>query len=80
MAMLMKGLSGEPVRRLQAKLGIEADGEFGPNTEKALKDWQTKNGLSADGVAGPDSLWVSMNWCCSNLGRAAMRSRSYRKS
>ena len=40
---------GEPVRRLQAKLGIEADGEFGPNTEKALKDWQTKNGLSADG-------------------------------
>jgi peptidoglycan hydrolase-like protein with peptidoglycan-binding domain len=51
---------------LQRKLGIEADGEFGPNTEKALKDWQTKNGLSADG--------------CSNKGRAAMRSRSYRKS
>ena len=56
MAMLKKGLSGEPVRRLQAKLGIEADGEFGPNTEKALKDWQTKNGLSTDGVAGPDSF------------------------
>jgi len=56
MAILKKGLSGEPVRRLQAKLGIEADGEFGPDTEKALKDWQTKNGLSADGIAGPDTF------------------------
>ena len=56
MAILKKGLSGEPVRRLQAKLGVEADGDFGPNTEKALKEWQTKNGLSADGVAGPDTF------------------------
>jgi peptidoglycan hydrolase-like protein with peptidoglycan-binding domain len=56
MAILKKGLSGEPVRRLQTKLGVEADGEFGPNTEKALKDWQTKNGLAADGVAGPDTF------------------------
>jgi peptidoglycan hydrolase-like protein with peptidoglycan-binding domain len=56
MAILKKGLSGEPVRRLQAKLGVEADGEFGPGTEKALKDWQTKNGLAADGIAGPDTF------------------------
>jgi peptidoglycan hydrolase-like protein with peptidoglycan-binding domain len=44
------------VRRLQAKLGVEADGDFGPNTEKALKEWQTRNGLSADGIAGPDTF------------------------
>jgi len=56
MAILKKGLSGEPVRRLQAKLGVKADGEFGPGTEKALKDWQSKNGLAADGVAGPDTF------------------------
>jgi peptidoglycan hydrolase-like protein with peptidoglycan-binding domain len=56
MAILKRGLSGEPVRRLQAKLGVEADGEFGPGTEKALKDWQTKNGLTADGIAGPDTF------------------------
>lgn len=56
MAILKKGLAGEPVRRLQAKLGVKADGEFGPNTEKALKDWQTKNGLQADGIAGPDTF------------------------
>jgi peptidoglycan hydrolase-like protein with peptidoglycan-binding domain len=56
MAILKKGVSGEPVRRLQAKLGVEADGEFGPNTERALKDWQTKKGLPADGIAGPDTF------------------------
>jgi peptidoglycan hydrolase-like protein with peptidoglycan-binding domain len=56
MAILKKGLAGEPVRRLQAKLGVPTDGEFGPGTEKALKDWQTKNGLTADGIAGPDTF------------------------
>lgn len=56
MAILKKGLSGEAVRRLQTKLGVKADGEFGPNTEKALKEWQSKNGLAADGVAGPDTF------------------------
>lgn len=58
MAILKKGLAGEPVRRLQAKLGVTADGQFGPGTETALKDWQKKNGLSADGVAGPDTFMV----------------------
>jgi len=56
MAILKKGLSGEPVRRLQTKLGVTADGKFGPGTETALKDWQKKNNLSADGVAGPDTF------------------------
>lgn len=56
MAILKKGLAGEPVRRLQTKLGVEADGEFGPNTETALKKWQKDKGLSADGIAGPDTF------------------------
>lgn len=56
MAMLKKGLAGEPVRRLQAKLGVTADGQFGPATETALKDWQKKNNLAADGIAGPDTF------------------------
>jgi peptidoglycan hydrolase-like protein with peptidoglycan-binding domain len=56
MAILRKGTSGEPVKRLQGKLGVEADGEFGSNTEKALTAWQSKNGLTADGIAGPDTF------------------------
>jgi peptidoglycan hydrolase-like protein with peptidoglycan-binding domain len=56
MAILKKGLAGEPVRRLQAKLGVAVDGEFGPNTETALKNWQREKGLQTDGIAGPDTF------------------------
>jgi len=56
MAILKSGLSGEPVRHLQKKPGVEADGVFGPNTESALKAYQKENGLSVDGIAGPDTF------------------------
>lgn len=50
------GSKGETVRAVQAKLGLTADGNFGPGTERAVKEWQTKNGLTADGIVGPKSL------------------------
>ena len=53
---LKVGSSGESVKQLQEKLGIAADGNFGPGTEKALKAWQQANGLTADGIAGPATL------------------------
>jgi len=56
MAILKRGLAGEPVKVLQQKLGVTADGQFGPGTEKALKDYQTKHGLQVDGIAGPDTF------------------------
>lgn len=56
MSYLRKGVSGEPVKILQTKLGVGADGEFGPGTEKALKDFQSAHGLAADGIAGPDTF------------------------
>lgn len=56
MSILKRGLKGAPVRRLQEKLGIAADGDYGPATEQAVKDWQSANGLSADGIAGPDTF------------------------
>ena len=46
------------MRRLQAKVGVQADGAFGASTEEALRAWQGKIGLAADGVAGPDTLVV----------------------
>ncbi|WP_108813546.1 peptidoglycan-binding domain-containing protein [Loktanella sp. Alg231-35] len=56
MSLLKRGLKGAPVKRLQKKLGVTDDGDFGPGTEKALKEWQAANGLAADGIAGPDTF------------------------
>lgn len=50
---LRKGCKGDGVKIMQEALGIGADGDFGPGTERALKAWQAANGLTADGVAGP---------------------------
>ncbi len=56
MALLRRGLTGEPVRMLQEKLGVTADGIFGMATENALRAYQEQNGLSVDGIAGPDTF------------------------
>ena len=53
---LRKGCKGEGVKMMQEALGIGADGDFGPGTERALKQWQMSNGLVADGIAGPATL------------------------
>jgi putative chitinase len=53
---LRRGSKGDDVKKMQAKLGLTADGDFGPGTEAALKQWQADNGLTADGVAGPKTL------------------------
>jgi len=58
--MLLKvGSNGEDVKKLQEKLGIGADGSFGPGTEKAVKAWQSSNGLTPDGIVG-DVTWSKM--------------------
>jgi putative chitinase len=53
---LRKGSKGDLVKKMQAALGIGADGDFGQGTENALKKWQDRNGLTPDGVAGPKTL------------------------
>ena len=53
---LREGSKGDLVKRMQAVLGISADGDFGPGTERAVKAWQAKNGLTADGIVGPKTL------------------------
>lgn len=54
---LKRGAKGEAVRRLQLALrangfDIEADADFGPATERAVKGFQTEKGLRPDGIAG----------------------------
>jgi putative chitinase len=58
--MILKiGSKGEDVKKLQAKLGLSADGSFGPGTEKAVKKWQIDNDLAADGIVG-EGTWNKM--------------------
>lgn len=53
---LRVGSKGELVKRVQAALGVTADGDFGPGTERVVKAWQTANGLTPDGIVGPKTL------------------------
>ena len=52
---------GEEVKLLQSLLNKQGyklveDGDFGANTESAVKDFQTKNKLKVDGVVGESTL------------------------
>jgi N-acetylmuramoyl-L-alanine amidase len=46
---------GPVVRYLQHRVGVDADGIFGPQTEAAIKRFQRQNGLLADAIIGPAS-------------------------
>ena len=51
-----RGTHGAAVKKLQEKLRVGADGQFGSGTEKAVREYQQKNGLATDGAAGPATL------------------------
>jgi len=57
--LLKNGSKGEDVKKLQTKLGLTADGAFGPGTENKVKEWQSANGLTSDGIVG-DGTWSKM--------------------
>ena len=57
--LLKNGSKGDDVKKLQTKLGLTADGAFGPGTENKVKEWQSANGLTADGIVG-DGTWSKM--------------------
>jgi len=52
---LKRGDNNGHVRKLQAKLGIEVVGNFGPKTEQAVKDFQLKNQLSPTGLVNTET-------------------------
>lgn len=56
---LRRGASGDFVRQLQKGIGAKVDGDFGPRTEAAVREWQRRHGLVDDGIFGPKS-WAKL--------------------
>lgn len=52
---LDSGSEGRQVRILQHRLGIVADGAYGPRTEAAVRAFQQREGLPVDGAVGPQT-------------------------
>lgn len=44
------GAKVEEIQRAVGLTGKEVDGDWGPNTDKAVKAWQTRNGLQPNGI------------------------------
>ena len=62
---IRRGSSGAQVRELQEKLAyigysISVDGDFGPATESAVKDFQGNAGLGVDGICG-SKTWTTLD-------------------
>ena len=55
MTNLKLGSKGAEVKKLQQKLGLKADGVFGPLTESKVKEFQKANGLTVDGIVGKNT-------------------------
>jgi putative chitinase len=53
---LQRGSRGDIVRQVQNKLGLVADGIFGPNTESAVKSWQRINRYTSDGILSQEQI------------------------
>jgi peptidoglycan hydrolase-like protein with peptidoglycan-binding domain len=56
---LRRGATGDAVKELQTKIGLEATGTFDAVTEAALRQFQRDTGLVADGIAGPRT-WATL--------------------
>lgn len=61
---LHRGMAGDEVTALQEALRargavVGVDGDFGPGTETAVKQWQTAHGLAPDGIVGP-ATWAAL--------------------
>lgn len=56
---LRRGDTGEQVKIIQAKVGVEANGTFDAATEAAVRQFQRDHNLVPDGIVGPRS-WATI--------------------
>ncbi|MCT4542843.1 MAG: peptidoglycan-binding protein [Vallitalea sp.] len=59
---LQRGEKSNAVKALQCQLGLYPDGDFGPGTERAVKNFQRKYPeLDNDGIVGPETWRYLIN-------------------
>lgn len=54
-----KGSRGDAVKTIQANVGVFVDGDFGANTDRAVREFQRKKGLVVDGIVG-EKTWEAI--------------------
>lgn len=70
---LRKGNKGPAVMELQRKLngvsgaGLVVDGDFGPRTDQAVRNFQSFFKLGTDGIVGPKT-WGMLDYCAALKG------------
>ncbi|MGH9873741.1 MAG: peptidoglycan recognition protein family protein [Pyrinomonadaceae bacterium] len=57
---LRRNAKGDLVKQIQAKLGVEQVGNFGPKTEAAVRAFQRSQGMVPDGIVGPKT-WAALD-------------------
>lgn len=57
---LRRRASGDLVKQIQSKVGVAADGHFGPRTEAAVRAFQRTHKLVPDGIVGP-ATWRALD-------------------
>ena len=57
---LRRGMTGPLTRLVQMKVGVTADGNFGPGTEAAVRQFQRAHNLVPDGIVGP-ATWDALD-------------------
>lgn len=57
---LCRGMTGPLTRLVQMKVGITVDGNFGPRTEAAVRQFQREQNLVPDGIVGP-ATWAVLD-------------------
>jgi len=71
--LLRRGSRGPAVMELQRKLngvsgaGLVVDGDFGPRTEQAVRNFQAFFKLGTDGIVGPKT-WGMLDYCAALRG------------
>ena len=65
---ITQGARGAAVVELQSRLGIAADGVFGPDTGRAVRAFQKAHDLVVDGIVGP-ATWARLGDVRCGAGR-----------